>query len=88
MTSFSHTFSNNLNNGEMITQRAHHIEPTSIRRRYYVDASKSKFRRISTSFPRDEKSHWCNFADWKIHVVSTYFFWHNFAGRKIGVVSR
>ena len=34
------------------TQRAHHVESMSIRRGYYVDTSKSKFRRISTSFPR------------------------------------
>ena len=35
-----------------ITQRAHHVESTLIRRGYYVDTSKTKFRRISTSFPR------------------------------------
>ena len=35
-----------------IAQRAHHVESTSIRRGYYVDTSKTKFRRISTSFPR------------------------------------
>ena len=29
----------------------------------------------------------CNFADRKIHVVSTYLFRHNFDGRKIHVVS-
>ena len=29
----------------------------------------------------------CNFADWNIHVVSTYFFKCNFAGQKIRVVS-
>ena len=34
------------------TQRAHHVESTSIQRGYYVDTSKTKFRRISTSFPR------------------------------------
>ena len=33
-------------------QRAHHVESTSIRRGYYVDTSKTKFWRISTSFPR------------------------------------
>ena len=34
------------------TQRAHHVESMSIRRGYYVDTSKTKFRRISTLFPR------------------------------------
>ena len=34
------------------TQRALHVESTSIRRGYYVDTSKTKFRPISTSFPR------------------------------------
>ena len=34
------------------TQWAHHVELTWIRRGYYVDTSKTKFRRISTSFPR------------------------------------
>ena len=33
-------------------QQELHVELTSIRREYYVDTSKSKFRRISTSFPR------------------------------------
>ena len=32
--------------------RAHHVESTSIRRRYFVDTSKTKFRRFSTLFPR------------------------------------
>ena len=48
------------------TQRAHHVESTSIRRGYYVDTSKTKFRRISTWFQRTffdvislvEKSTW------------------------------
>ena len=35
-----------------IAQWAHHVESTSIRRGYYVDMSKTKFRRISTWFPR------------------------------------
>ena len=34
------------------TQRAHHVESTWIRCGYYVDTSKTKFRRISTSIPR------------------------------------
>ena len=34
------------------SQRALHVKSTSIPRGYYVDTSKSKFRRISTSFPR------------------------------------
>ena len=62
---------------ELTTQRAHHVESMSIRRQYYVDTSKTKFRRISMSFPRTFR---CNFADQKIHVVSTYFFRRNFAG--------
>ena len=33
------------------TQRAPHVESTSIQRVYYVDASRAKFRQISTSFP-------------------------------------
>ena len=35
-----------------VAQRAHHDESTWIRRGYYVDPLKTKFRRISTSFPR------------------------------------
>ena len=34
------------------SQRALHIESTSIRPGYYLDTSKTEFRRISTSFPR------------------------------------
>ena len=34
------------------TQRAHHVESTSIPRGYYVDMSKTKFQWISTSFLR------------------------------------
>ena len=34
------------------TQRTHHVESTWIRRGYYVDTSKTKSLRISTSFPR------------------------------------
>ena len=54
------------------TQWAHHVKSTSIRSGYYVDRSRVKFRRISTSFPRTFFR--CNFDGRKIHVVSTYFF--------------
>ena len=57
---------------------------TSIRRRYYVDSSKTKFRQIFTSFRVLFR---CNFDGWKIHVVSTYLFPRNFIGRKVHVVS-
>ena len=66
------------------SQRAHHVKSTSIRRGCYGDRSKTKFQRISTSFPRTFS---INFTDRKIHVVSTYFFRCNFDGRKIHVVS-
>ena len=45
--------------------------------------------------PNLEKSHmismyfliqWFSFADWKIHLCSTYFFWRNFDGCKIHLV--
>ena len=65
------------------TQRARHVESTSIRRRYYVDTLKTKFRRIPRHF---HELFQCNFADRKILVVSTYFFRSNFAGRKIHIV--
>ena len=54
------------------TQWAHQVKSTSIRSGYYVDRSRVKFRRISTSFPRTFFR--CNFDGRKIHVVSTYFF--------------
>ena len=38
--------------GVCASQWAHRIELTSIRRRYYVDTWKSKFRRISKPFGR------------------------------------
>ena len=78
------------------TQRAHHVESTWIRRGYYVDTSKTKFRRISTSFPRTF-SMWfrwsknprcftyfyqCNFDGRNMHVVFTYFFRCNFDGQR------
>ena len=86
-----------------LSQRAHHVESTWIRRGYYVNASKTKFRQISTSFPITffdvilmvEKFTWlrrttffrCNFDGCKLHMVSTYFFRCNFDGRKTHVVS-
>ena len=35
-----------------IFQRTHHVESTSIRRRYYIDTSMTKFCRTSMPFPR------------------------------------
>ena len=50
--------------------------------RWYVEDQ------ISTNYPRRfQVLLRCNFADRKIHVVSTYFFRRNFDGRKIQVVS-
>ena len=70
---------------DQTTQRVLHVESTSIRCGYYV---KTIRRPNFDEFPR----HFhvllrCNFADWKIHVVSMYFFRSNFDGRKIHVVS-
>ena len=67
------------------TQWAHYVESKSIRRGYYIDRSRVKFRRISTSFSRTFFR--CYFAGRKIHVVSTYYFRCNLDGRKIHVVS-
>ena len=39
-------------NVQIPTQRAYHVESTSIPRGYYVDTLKTKFQRFSTSFPR------------------------------------
>ena len=64
-------------------QQVLHVESTSVLRGYYVDTSKTKFRRISTSFPVLFR---CNFADRKFHVVSMYLFRRNFDGRKIRFV--
>ena len=52
----------------------HHVESTSIRRWYYVDNAKTNFHVASAYFFR------CDFAGWKVYVVSTYFFWRNFEG--------
>ena len=67
-----------------LSQRALHVECTLIRRGYYGDTSKTKFRRISTHFHVLFR---CNFADRKFHVIFTYFFRRNFADRKIHVIS-
>ena len=53
------------------------VDITSIRRRPNFDEF---LRHLHVVFR-------CNFADRKIHVVSTYFFRCNFDGRKIHVVS-
>ena len=88
--------------GDLLSQRAHHVESTSILHGYYVDLLKTKFRRISTSFLRtfsmwfrSRKIHLvatyffrCNFSGRKIRIISKYFFWCNFNGRKVHVISR
>ena len=57
--------------------RGFDIDITSIRRRSNFD-----------EFPRHFHVHFrCNFADLKIHVVSTYFFRCNFDGQKVHVFS-
>ena len=58
-------------------RRQFDINITSIRRR-------PKFDEFSRHF---HVLFWCNFADWKIRLVSTYFFRRNFAGQKIHLVS-
>ena len=66
------------------TQWAHHVESTSIRRRYYVDTWKTKF----DEFPRHFHVLFrCNFANRKIHDISMYFFRRSFTGWKILVNS-
>ena len=59
------------------TPRRIHVDSTSIRRRPNFDEFLRHFHVLFR----------CNFADRKIHLVSTYFFRRNFAGRKIHVVS-
>ena len=56
----------------------HHVESTSILRRYIKD--QISMRRFHVFFR-------CNFADWKIHVASTYVYRCYFTGRKIHVFS-
>ena len=53
------------------------VDITSIRWRPNFDGSPCHFHVLFR----------CNFADRKIHLVSTYFFQRNFTGRKIHVVS-
>ena len=65
------------------SQRAHHVESMSIRRGYYGDTSKNKFRRISTSFPRTF-SIWFRWS--KNPRCFTYFYQCNFDGRNMHVV--
>ena len=61
---------------------------TSNRRQFHVDNTWIRRRPNFDEFPRHfHVLFWCNFADRKIHVVSTYFFWCNFNDRKIRVVS-
>ena len=61
---------------------------TSNRRRFDVDVASAWGRPNFDEFPRNFHVLFrCNFADRKIHVVSTYFFQRNFDGRKIHVVS-
>ena len=83
---FSNRFSSSIRKD--ITQRTRHVESTSIPLGYYVDTSKTKYRQISTSFPRTFSmySRWSknprrfhvlfqlNFDGRKTHVVFTYFF--------------
>ena len=55
---------------------------------YDVDITSIRRRPSFDEFPRHfHELFRCNFADRKIHVVSTYFFRRNFGGRKIQVVS-
>ena len=68
-----------------ITQRAHH---TSNQRRFDVDITSIPRRPNFDQFPRHSHVLFrCNFADRKIHVVSTYFFRSNFSSRKIHAAS-
>ena len=61
---------------------------TSNRRRFDVDIMSIRQRPNFDEFPsRFHVLFRCNFADRKIHVVSTYFFGCNFDGGKIHVVS-
>ena len=67
-----------LPNGDTTSNRRHfHMDITSIRRRPNFEEFPGHFH----AFFR------CNFADSKIHVVSTYFFVWNFDDPKIHVVS-
>ena len=60
---------------------------TSNRRQFHVDNTWIRRRPNFDEFPRHfHVLFWCNFADRKIYVVSTYFFRRNFDGWKIHVV--
>ena len=59
------------------SQRTEHLELTSIRCRYYVQTSKTKYSRSLFLW---------NLNEWKVDVVSTYFLWSNFNGWKINFV--
>ena len=66
------------------TQPAHHVESF----RFDVDITSIRRRPNFGEFPRCFHVLFrCNFADRKIHVVSTHFFPCNFDGRKIHVIS-
>ena len=56
--------------------------------RFDVDIKSIRRRLNFDEFPRHFHVLFrCNFADRRIHVVSTYSFWRDFAGRKIHAVS-
>ena len=68
----------------ILTQR----QTTSNGRRFDVSITLIRRRPNFDEFPRHFHVLFrCNFADRKIHVVSTYFFWRYFNGRKIDFVS-
>ena len=72
----------------MIKIQVNHIMWWKVTQRFDVDITWIRRRPNFDEFPR--RFHVllrCNFADRKIHVVSTYFFRRNFDGRKIHVVS-
>ena len=61
---------------------------TSDRRRFDVDITSIRRRPNFDEFPRHfHVLFWCNVADWKIHIVSTYCFRRNFAVWKVHVIS-
>ena len=63
-------------------------DTTSNPRRFDVDITSIRPRPNFDEFPRHFRVLFrCDFAGWKIHVVSTYFFRCNFDGRKIHIVS-
>ena len=61
---------------------------TSNRRQFDVVIISIRWRPNFNEFPRHFHAIFrCNFADRKIHVVCTYFFWRNFTGQKVDVIS-